>query len=922
VKKGVPAEEARAEAEKLSGGAAPPTFDAEARAKSLLHRAAEEAGQTSLFGGQAAVPAKAEPAATTPAPAPRAEAKPPAPEPEGAPYGIREREIEGKRFYEVLHPKGGGIGTLFGSRAEAEKSIEGFMRSRERMKTAREAEPKFTPGQRVVDTKVLGGADVVEVKGSRVTIRRDEGATETVPASQLRGVPGSPEPVAPEAKGAPGVEMVRAQSLHFHEPFQQRDVNKGLIDQEHLQNLLQRHGGYSAEAMAESPITGWRDEKSEIGPEGRMYVLGGHHRTYIVQHEWEKLDTGEIAATSTSDREAPVVFHKGDYASALEKAETSNLQGKPNTMVEQAGVVRRLTDRGASLKEVAAKATGGKETKARDLLALSHLAPDLQRQFFGEGGLGLNIGAYLGGVTKRYSIDPEHQKQMLARVDDGRISSIEELQDQVNGYLNVLRATDQLELLKQYDMGEKAISFGMANDYLGRPIRVVGKEKRAAEAGLRATKKVLESGGTPEELEGARVLTARHRRELARTVELSEQVQGRTIKAVEKATAEGRSMADALYDVQQWIEEQMKPRPPDEIGATSIFSEGAAGVLGAARWVSREARRGIQGARERWLQSRGKGAHEWKIVDGETGHTIDRGTLVEFMDDPYSDDAFLRNAARLGVLTTGDIILPPRVQNEYRAGQAAEALYEDYYRQRWEDALGSRGAVRYFAEGSTGSIELGKALEGKKHSIPSEFVGAVKRLKALLDGVHALESQHAHEMGQEPPPYRADYGFPHLVEAERSSHLNKLLALVEGRPERELADNEMKERRNRFYNRREGDPRYLRDASAAIRSRLQESARKLAHDRVLKAAVEYLGSEPAIGVDRDRANLVRDWLRTTYFRKTSAWEDHLNRGMRRLLFAKVRLGIVDVPLEQAAKFTGTTVDALKMSGVERVSLIP
>lgn len=910
VKKGRDPEDARVEAEKISGESAPRGFDAEARAKSLIAREAEARGQESLFGA-------AEPSGAVrgEAPAVAEPAKPAAAEPHrqaALSKQIVARFQAGNPFVLATHTRAWNYTKPEMARLDSQGRLR-LQQGRQWLHVtddqlehiARqlgiEVPDRFGPSEPAVDKPAL----------------KDEPASEATAAT------------------------MRAQSLHFHEPFQQRDTESGLVDQDHVQALLKKHGGYSADAMAKNPLTVWRDEKGEIGPEGRVYVLSGHHRTYIAQREWARLESGAFAETSTSDREVPVVFHKGDYASAQAEADVSNLIGKPNTLVEKAGVARRLADKGASLEDIALQVTQGRVAQAKDLLSLSYLDPTLQREYFGEKGLPLTIGAYLGEFAKTYKAHPEHQRTWLRKIGrgPGEIAGIEDLKVVVEGFLKDLRDANQLHLLAQMDMGEGAISPNMSMAFLGGVRKMVGKMRREAATAVKLAKKAKERASDPEERAAHRRVLELHERAFEKAAKIEAEMEDLKHKARVKSFESGGKLSDALYEVQQEIEKRLRDAGLNpESGSTVIFSEAAAAVGTAARWVSDRILAGTARAVRREIA-----AHpvDLKVVHRRTGQVQQKIRVNEYVEDLYTQYAwarFLARGVKLGAdfrlnLTGGNILLPPPLVRGHQASQAKEAAIDSWFSALWLEAMGDKKTAEFFGEGGTGSVELGRALEGKPHSIPKEHRGAVERVRALFaeDGpIWQAFLQHADEHGQEPPKYRKDWFFPHVVDKDRAAPLSKLIEAIETRAGHEMPEAEISERRNRFYEHREGDTSYLTDATKAFRIYLQTAARKLAWDSFLQEAAEYLTSPAAqdrwdkgspIG-ETERAALVRDFLAATMFRKKSAFESMMDRMVGRLLFAKSRRGIQQVGLKKGAALVGKSVDELELLGVGDVVLVP
>lgn len=394
-------------------------------------------------------------------------------------------------------------------------------------------------------------------------------------------------------------------------------------------------------------------------------------------------------------------------------------------------------------------------------------------------------------------------------------------------------------------------------------------------------------------------------------------------EGLEAQIAAAKGDPSALWKAQQWGEAEMARAPfGPEAGGTTIFSEIAGAGGAAGRWISRRLIAGVPRAFRRQIAKDAR-ANEVRLGDGSGA--VDRVKINEFIDDPYARNAWARIMTHIR-MAGGRLYLPRKMLLSYQSGQALHALYEEKFANHlWLKAMGSPKTAKYFAQYGRGSEELGKALSGEKHAIPSEHVGAVGRVRATFaeDGpLWQMVLDHAKEMDQEPPHYRKDWFFPHIVEGERSSPLGKLLEAIELREPGKISDEEFAERHNRFYERRENNPNYLRDATLAFHVYMGEVAKKFAYDQFLKDAHEYLTSDEALGSERTRANFVRDFVRHAMMRKKGRIESMMDYGMRRILFSKFRRGIDDVPLAAVAKVLGKSPDELKLQGAERVSWVP
>jgi hypothetical protein len=475
--------------------------------------------------------------------------------------------------------------------------------------------------------------------------------------------------------------------------------------------------------------------------------------------------------------------------------------------------------------------------------------------------------------------------------------------------------------LKRVRRVAEAVSPNTLHRVAGRA--VIAESRFADEArALAAEKKAGLQSAAPEERNATRSLMESLTRDLKTAKRIREGAEEQ-IKAAHQRYAADKPelLADLLFKTQEWVDQQLAASPlGNERGAITVFSDMAAAPGSAARWVSRKVGAGIARAVRKQIAKGGRGSNDARIVDRD-GRTLDRMPMNEYLDDPYSNSASTRIMSKL-LMTGGAKFLTPRLRDSWQASYASHPMFEEHFGQMWMKAMGSPEAARYFAAYGTGSIELGRALRGETHSIPSQHRGAVARVKAMLDDVHKLLVEHAEATGQEPPAYRKDYAHPHIIEGQRSSRLSKLLEAIELRKTHEIGDLELSERHNRFYERREGDPNFLRDATLSIDTYLAEASKKLAWDSFLKHAYDYLKSDVANFREKDRANLVRDFVRATMLRKKNRFESFFDDGLRRLYFAKTREGIQDAPLDVVQKALRMSESDLALRGADQVSWVP
>src|SRR6266850_1327414 len=705
--------------------------------------------------------------------------------------------------------------------------------------------------------------------------------------------PGLREGVTPEPALPAETQTVRAQSLHFHKPFQQRDIPSGVIDEAHALQLAEKYGGYSQEEGRRNPIVTWVDRKGEIGPEGRVYVLSGHHRTYVAQHEWVDQE-GKLHRGGTSDRDVAVAPFEGTYAQALNYADTSNFQGKPNTLSEQAGVVKRLTDRGLSLREVARQAAGGSEAKARQLLDLGHVDDELRRQYFGEQGLPAAAGAHIGALVREYRIAPVHQRSWLARLADGRISSLPVLKGVTEFYIEVLKRTQQLDLLSKADMGPGAISPDAASDYMVRAVGHAVKARAKASGAVRALKDLLKRPKVSKaEVKAGELLLNRFHAEAKLAEKLKNEAQARFLQALQKP---GGSLVDAAAEVGRWVDQQLGEwTPADEMPPPVGGSLSAFGVSGLHEALVR----GVPRAMQRLWQRIPRAERDLRFVD-EHGNTVKR-VAVQYEQDAWSDYASSRLMARSGVLATGQDILPPSVRAAHAIFEAQASDYANFYREAAALALGPAG-MRYARQYGVGDFEIEKALRGQPHAVPKQFAPMLAKLRQILDVEFMTEAHDLLERGysHHELPARLENYLP-----QRAGPVPKNIVEFFGkiRARASLPAAELDELWNRFLEHRVAPEGEAEGFWSAFMRRTNAHVNWMAKNHVVDAINEYLGSEEALR-DQNRAALVRTWAETWIARKPGVLHQWVDNGMRWLTFARGIDGTLEVSQEHAAALAG------------------
>lgn len=414
------------------------------------------------------------------------------------------------------------------------------------------------------------------------------------PPERVASVPtgaGEAREVAPVAGESKPV-TVRSQIIHRHEAFQQRETGAAeLVQPQNIQALLSREGGFSLDEIRKRPLIVWRDVAGEIGPAGRSYVIDGHHRLELAQHQWAKREDGTWVKTGQADRDIPAVEIGGTLAQAKEQARVANLAGISNTYTEKARIARELREQGKSAKDVAAQLDNVSTAKVERMVAFSHLDRATREQYFPAGSedalIPVGHGEALGALAKRHPklMTPLVQGQFLRRaLDEGMTPAA--LETEAKGWVDTMSLLSQETLNVSGVTGTKLLmtpkQFG---DTVGRVLREIDSVANAVKARTKAIKAELDEALATDDRAAVAVFqksVQKLQARLTRARDLWASVRPKLNAAI-KAEAEGKGSFDAAIrgikaDVDAVLGSERKPPPG---GGLSAF-----GVGEIHRWLA------------------------------------------------------------------------------------------------------------------------------------------------------------------------------------------------------------------------------------------------------------------------------------------------------------------------------------------------
>lgn len=532
----------------------------------------------------------------------------------------------------------------------------------------------------------------------------------------------------------------------------------------------------------------------------------------------------------------------------------------------------------------------------------------LARQVQSEAESGPSEGSGLreiAAAVRATGLDRSARSYLSDQIEAGKVDTVDDVAAVARSFRRVLKAA------------KAPLKFEQVHNAIGR-IAVAADRARLSIDDMRATMDKV----TPDESPSLRGLL---KAEAARLTELRRIQTEAEARAAAAGALKGPEVANELFRVREWLDQQIPQTPEDWGGAVSFMGTGA-----FMRALGRLIQRGVPRAVSRLRRSAGRGARDARVVD-EQGNEQARYSMDEALGDPFTESALMRTAA-LYRMTGAREAFPPPLARRFQLAYAREAAFHKEMRDKIEWVFGGREGIAYFGMYGTGAKELSKALRGEPHNIPERFRGAIARYKQLIDQIHEMDVAHAKEHGLEVPKKRADYGHAHIIEGHFSGPLPRVVAMFEGRKLNDVAEAEIEDRQNRFYNRREGDPNYVKDATYALEQRIFESVRKWSWDPFLLAAEKYLNSESVIqggGIDSKtprgearRAALAAAHIRAALFRKTDWLTTQTDRGLQHLFFSRLTRGVQAVPMEMVERVSGKTAEELELLRIKKAYWVP
>lgn len=392
------------------------------------------------------------------------------------------------------------------------------------------------------------------------------------------------------ARGEARQLEVRSQSIHRAAVFQQRETGGAaeLVRPENIQGLLDKQGGFSLEEMRKRPILVWRDAKGEIGPADHLYVIDGHHRLELAQHQWAKREDGAWVKTGQADRDIPAVEIGGNLAYAKEQARVANLSGIPNSFTEQTRIAREMSGEGKTAKQIGEQLGNVSPGKAQAMVNFAHLDKDVREHFFPPGSEealfgGPTHGAVLGKWAQRAPrlVTGPVQREFLTKAFDEGWSPVQ-LEDRVKGWHDVVSAATQEEITLPDGSKELRILMTPSEfaEHIGRVDDEIRTELREVSSLTKGMGAIVEAAKAKHDVAVARF--AQEQVESARrTVEnltaLRKSVGAKLLPALNaEARGETGALERAKVAIAAEVTKELGPKPasPPPGGAMSSFGVG------------------------------------------------------------------------------------------------------------------------------------------------------------------------------------------------------------------------------------------------------------------------------------------------------------------------------------------------------------
>jgi superfamily II DNA or RNA helicase len=748
-------------------------------------------------------------------------------------------------------------------------------------------------------TDLFGGAPMLGAEG--------EVARGPVGAAVPEGTPiaGAAE-VAAARPPEPGT--MRAQSIHVRGEFQQREgANEHMVVPENIQSLLEKQGGFSRDELVKNPVIVWTDPADD-----RVYVVNGHHRLYLAQHTWEKID-GEWKATGTSDRDIPVVQVFGTYEDALRQAEFANKAGISNTTTDEAGIAYRRLAAGEPVERVAAGLSRS-VAATRQLNDFFHVDRGLREQYFPNGAEDANLGSWkygaiLGSVARRYPklFTAPVQRQLLQTASEHKL-------DQSSFAEWVRRQADLLGAMPQTELAgaESRPAPEDFNSSLLRVQQMVRSQKKLI-SGATKTLGDLEKGATVPGLEPAQLskTVALLREELARMTRLDADAMSRA-QSIMQSYQTGGDWQTEMRGLRKYIEKQLGPVTPVDIGANTLSFMGT-GAL--ARFFASLIIRGTERAHQRWVRETPARERTVHMKD-PSGRTVGAKPIV-FNPDPQRS-LYSYKVARAGRMG-GQWANTPRLNRAAHVTRAELIRWQGDLSRSLHLALGEKTLQWLGHPYSSSNFTFWSAADGDeaaKAKLPEFAKAALANFRAWSDNVWAAMDKVSKEAGRKRPGRFSEY-MPHVLTNYGGGRLADFAKWLF--PDARTDTGELQDNVNRFLDTREGGNQIERHFMPAI-------------DTYIRAAARYLSVTPFMDIARaeltemqtrahhgwvDQWQSARDQIRAAFFADRDWTEKMLDSGLRAALFNKHAEGVMPISQYQAALWTKMSlqdVQALEHAG--------
>lgn len=763
-------------------------------------------------------------------------------------------------------------------------------------------EPReLTPEEVRVAREAAGQADMFGGKpmlGAEGKI----GATKAPESKAIERVEGEAAPVVQSAKPPVYHDAIDVQRLNFHDDFQKRQTGDEGIVEQRVQDYLTERNGVDMDSLREHPIKIWRDVEGRIGPKGALYVIDGHHRTYIASHDWRKLGS-KWAITGKAKRSIPAIEIFGTYEDALEAARLANLKTAENTRSEKAQIAYELSQQSGTLAEVQRKVRLKSEGDARAHIDFFHVDPAVRERFFPPNAederLGSwKYGAILGGLVRRApkTFTREIQMQAVERAVQNA-----QTQAQFQTALQTLRAV--LEQIEQTGDDVLAKESAPVHSLMNVIERVTNRVLEIENSAARAARSLKEYASKPgRKTSELRSVVASIEAELAEIRETHAEVQKRAQAAVNAWLGEGKDWRPALHDIGEYLKERLGEEGPVDYGASTLSFMGT-GPLG--EWASRMFYKGTRRAMQAWQRRLGNRQTTIRVQDPR-GNTIAREPLTfEVSPEDQLVSYKLFRHLRLGASVT----FPPRLLRSAFRMRAAMPYYESVPHEDINSALGTEGLKWLQHPWSANERTFFLAMEGKA-KLPAFMQAKADAVRKVLDDIIASDQEFAAKYGVKVPGRLADW-MPHIREGSNPTPVDDFIR--ELYPESAEDESQLRDIRNRFHEHREGEPGYLEYFHHAINIYLRVRAR-------WRSTVPFVAAARRELVDlRDQGKLrqaaaVRDIIKSWLFPQKGWLESRLDEALRQVHFARTTGGVEELSSVEAAAMAG--MDPKDLRGVK------